>query len=872
MTPDFFHPLTLGIRPVQKPDDAPQSTESVRPRIKHALHAEAQVFNRFLQAAYRDPSRLWVVLGEAGAGKSWLMEDWFRRWVAGSGSARLGIALPVLVRLRNIKRADLALSREALADRLWELGLRERALLGVPGETAYRSERKRFFRAAWLLDGLDEIPDLVSPDLFAQLADLPGAKLLTCRDNILRSYRSTLAPYQEPSAEYEILPLPQTQWLAFLRGRLGDSARAAELTRTISNNRQLSEIAGNPLILDLIAELHGDPAVPITLPASLPEFYRQVVSHRWNRKLFGNDRRELQPSRDRVLAALAGKMQVTKAQTDLSHLDAALAGMPSSSAKKLATALETSGLLVIDYGLDQLRFPHFRFQEYYLALALAPQGCAAAVMTHWHDHRFEAPLALLLSMSALANDKDAVASALIKLVKLRKRFGRSPLRSGLHLLKRSGVTSVADKVFQIAAAPDLLRLALSGDEEVPPEILAGLACDPLADVRCQVAANRTTAYESLAKLAHDADTDVRANVALNSAAPSEILTKLARDRKGAVRANVALNEATPSEILAELARDRRGSVRGNVALNSAALSEVLTKLARDGYEQVRANVALNQATPSEVLAELARDPDLMVQGDADSSQREKAENAEKFFALARSSDKYDRWHAALSPNTPRETLGQLARDSEWQVRGAVAYNKATSLDILAELAHDHESNVRAAVAFNETTASAILTGLARDPDEDVRASVAHNKATLPEALAELARTELARDPRSRVRALIARNEATPPWVLTIFAIDPQPEIRLMLARNEATPRDTLAKLARDRDRDVRLEVAENRSAPCDALAKLARDRDEVVRQTAALHEATLLEDLTAARPWYYEFCYWCSSRLLGRGNHLPRSS
>jgi hypothetical protein len=754
----FFHPVTLGVvrapRPApERPDGREGKTlrryeawqEGVRSRREYEPHPEARVFERFRQAASGGRSRLWVVLGEPGAGKTRLLEAWFGRWAGQAGPVRLGMAVPVLVRLRNVTPEQIALPAEALADRLWALGVPERARLDDAAADIYRPEAARLFRPVWLLDGLDEFPDALDASLFARLADLPGTKLLTCRSAVFQPHRAVAAPYQEQGAEYEILPLPAAQWGAFLRERLGDAARADALAHVIGRNAQLRELAGNPLMLDLIAQVCGDPDNGLTLPASRTAFYEMAVERWWSRRLPEQNQVILRAWRDPVLRALARLLALDRVETGLSDLTAAIAAEKAPVA--IEVALQESGLLVIDRGLGRIRFPHLTFQEYFLAQALAPAGVSAAVTEHWHDQRYEETLALLLSLHAgSAGGTKEVATALQALVawgrethrrdpKVLWHIGRSPLRVALHLLRRAGVVAISEELVPLDSAPLSLLLALASDKNIPSELLRALADAPDSvgwnahntismlgpshvalgriwdeEVSSYVDASDAMPPGTLAALARDPSIDVRARAAGNPATPPDSLAVLARDPDEDVRWIVAGNPATPAKILAALAHDSDELVRGCIAERPATPPEILASLAHDSDEAVRCYIAANPATPPDSLTVLARDPDSLV-----------------------------REHAASNPAMPPAILAALARGPDKNGRLGAARNLATPLDSLAALAHDsdelepiEEFIIDLSFPVRGTSGFGYVS-----PCRDVLVAVAHNPSTTPEILAAL---------------------------------------------------------------------------------------------------------------------------------------
>jgi hypothetical protein len=123
-----YQPLTLGVLRPHAVTPADRSNKDISgalrrasrhetwreglsgPRPDYEPHPEAQVFDRLRQTARHYHPKLWLVLGEPGAGKSRLLEEWFQRWASDLGEASLGMCVPVLVRLRSLTAEDIRLN------------------------------------------------------------------------------------------------------------------------------------------------------------------------------------------------------------------------------------------------------------------------------------------------------------------------------------------------------------------------------------------------------------------------------------------------------------------------------------------------------------------------------------------------------------------------------------------------------------------------------------------------------------------------------------------------------------------------------------------------------------------------------------------
>jgi hypothetical protein len=552
----FYYPLTLGIRR-SKPASAGEGDKQVLPprpaydawregvhRLEHQYeeHPEGRVLQAVRQAT-QTQSRLWIILGEPGAGKSALLEQWFTCWAAELAAPRLGMAVPVLVHLGDLKDEDAELESEQLAKRLWQLGRDSRALLQGMATGVYR-DWGEWCHPVWFLDGLDEVPEpLLSVRFYQKLTNLPGPKVLTCRTAVYESLHRDVGLYKEK--EYELLGLKPREQEAFLEQALSDARRAKVLHHKLRDHPQLRFLAPNPLMLTLIAEVSGR----IQLPATHAEFCQEAISEMWDRRM-----KEHYPAlrfetgkRDRILTELVRKMGV-RISAPLAWLEEAA----GSASLIKALSQEGGGLLQINRR-EQFSFLHLTFQEFYLARALQMDGLPHTLVQRWDDARYEETLALLIAQLFHEGQYEPIEAGICKLVKWAEETHRedphilwqkrrSPLRVVLHLLHRAGVT--LDKLPQINALiggittppgpllklakaligrDPLLELAIANDTKAPSELLARLAQDEDRYVRWSVAQNPSTPPESLARLAQDKDRHVRWDVAQN---PSTLLEDL----------------------------------------------------------------------------------------------------------------------------------------------------------------------------------------------------------------------------------------------------------------------------------------------------------------------------------------------------------
>jgi hypothetical protein len=766
-----FFPLTLGLPKPRPPPRERDETEPHLPRPardadawRESLSAPPEEVEEFPEAAVlarlraSPPPQPWVILGEPGAGKTRLLEHWHATWLRDLGAPRLGMAVPVLVRLREVAAATLRGNPDVVADRLWDHALATgQAAAGGCASASVFDRPGRLVTPVWLLDGLDEVSGHPGDaGLWDRLRALPGAVVLTCRTAVFQQVQRDVAGWHAPP--WRILGLkPGKEQTAYLRLALEadgkDPARAPDLIRALNDNAALRPLAASPLLLSLVAEVCNT----LALPANRAAFYAAATRTLWQRQLADRpELRALTVQRDAALAALATAMGVATIEAEESALgNAGITG-------PLREALRISGLLTFDERRERVLFPHLTFQEFHLARAWLARPLREVLDAYWADPRAEEVLGLLLALhdsDGRGGEVEAVLRTFVTEWRQRHRagaavlrqIGRSPMRVALRLIGRAGI-ELRDPVLGASAGPVPVRVAVAVTSGLAPAALATLARDADAAVRRRVASNAATPPGTLAALAEDADAFVRRGVAANATTPPGTLVTLAEDADARVRWGVASNAATPPATLAALARDADAGVRQGVARNPATPPDTLAALATDVRAFVRRAVASNAATPPDTLAALASDADADL-----------------------------RWHVARNATTPPATLAALAKDPDAVVRRGVARNATTPPATLAALATDADTDVRWAVAWNAATPPDTLAALAGDAAADVRQGVAWNAATPPATLATLAR-----DADVDVRQCVARNAATPPATLAALARDADAGVRWAVAQNPST--------------------------------------------------------------------------------------
>lgn len=379
----------------------------------------------------------WLVLtGDPGSGKSTLMQCLALEWADKAGTKEAPGAVPLLIELRryaeqrgdNERVVDFPSYLQHGTDQAWQLEAKavEKALEN--GE------------ASLVLDGFDEVFDaqmrgeIESLMLRAKIAWPEAQIILTTRP-----YGYKPAVLQQAGFHHaHVQPFDDAQVQAFLERwhqQIEDVDRAdlqRRLARQISTKPRMKELAGNPLLLTMMALLNRTS----NLPDRRADLYARCVDllvHQWEAEVhrlptgpdfgpYAKDSRQLSLDEKRaLLRAVAHRMQATKDALALNVIDAesleeALAeALPSwieacdkrRVAKELVGKLQGRNYILASLGSGRFGFVHRTFLEfccadYYLFL-LKEEGLGEDEFFgdtfggHWQDSEWLEVLLLIAS-------------------------------------------------------------------------------------------------------------------------------------------------------------------------------------------------------------------------------------------------------------------------------------------------------------------------------------------------------------------------------------------------------------------------------------------------------------------------------------------
>lgn len=408
--------------------------------------------------------------------------------------------------------------------------------------------------------------------------------------------------------------------------------------------------------------------------------------------------------------------------------------------------------------------------------------------------------------------------------------------------RRFAADPVVERREKLAACPglpsDVVKL-LSGDADVRvvaelalwavPEVAAGLAGHPHAEVRRALACNEQTPPAVLAALVtgeglpparrclvcdreetpfvHDRECgrldcdllpgascdgshestvfDMHRAALHNPATPTAVATGFAGHPSTLLRWVLAARPGLPPELSRRLAGDPVPGVRADLAENASIDDSVMRTLAVDLDGSVRRSLAHNPNVPLDVLIGLSRTTRIgptLLPRIASASPAEVEE-------LAASPVPAARMLLALRRDLPAGIRDALAADADAKVVKAIAPHPGLSDVQLRAMIGRHGARIAAGVAANPDATPALLDDLARhEPPvrKALRAIAGH-----PRAPAAALRVCLSDD---RAREAAAAHPALPAHIVADLLAGPDPQLAEAAAANPSLPPSLMAEL------------------------------------------------------------------------------
>ncbi len=372
-----------------------------------------------------------VILGDPGSGKSSLLQYLALTWAQRPTSELSLYPLPLLIELRLYGRDK----QEGKCDGL--LSFIHKGNVTCRLNEHQLHEKLKESSAIALFDGIDEIfdPGLreeVVRDIHRFSNDYPGVQIIvtsrwlgykgqTLRDAGFRHFMLQ---------ELEAGQIQDFIWrwhnLTFRDTDQEDKTRKRDrLNRAIQNSKAIRELAGNPLLLTMMAILNRNQE----LPRDRPELYNQasrLLLHQWDveRTLeylpdlktidYGDKQAMLrsvagfmQSSEKGLAGNVIGKEDLEKIIAD--HLAKMQVSSPLMAARSLIEQLRTRNFILCYLGADSYGFVHRTFLEYFCASefvwrfekrqTLTIEGLInEAFHPHWQDENWHEVLRLICGM------------------------------------------------------------------------------------------------------------------------------------------------------------------------------------------------------------------------------------------------------------------------------------------------------------------------------------------------------------------------------------------------------------------------------------------------------------------------------------------
>jgi predicted NACHT family NTPase len=379
-----------------------------------------------------------VILGNPGAGKSTLVQYMALRWARNPVSQLPALELPLVIELRNYIENH----KKSLCHNFLEYF---NQATGVIGGTLNQQELHQWLTnrpSIVMFDGLDEVLDPrerenVTIDIINFSNSYPQARILVT--SRLVGYQQQRQKFRDGKFGHFILQdLEAGQISRFIskwheltfENKTDGEIKRHRLQRAIDSYPAFREIAGNPLLLTMMAILNRGEELPRDR-ATLYEKASELLLQRWEAEKYLESDDSLDPKikkldyRDKqeILRQVAHKIQENISivsgdlfigETDLQNILAEYlkeAGFPEYQilARDLKTQLTTRSFILCFFGGDAYGFVHKTFLEYFCAWYFVWQYEKKRIITlddiknqvlgkNWHHPAWHEVLKLMVGM------------------------------------------------------------------------------------------------------------------------------------------------------------------------------------------------------------------------------------------------------------------------------------------------------------------------------------------------------------------------------------------------------------------------------------------------------------------------------------------
>ncbi|RSM64639.1 NACHT domain-containing protein [Kibdelosporangium aridum] len=251
-------------------DEAIADITKVYVPLQSEQHGERKDLYESIRAEPRS-----VVVGPAGAGKSMLLKNAMLTW-----ARKRTRRVPVLVELHRCNASDEQLLDLVAAEIGRCLPNRRRR---PDRDRALAEKALTHGRLSLLFDGLDEVGRDDHNRVVRALLDFARQyrdcqMIVTCRDVVYQGQLDTQFQHKVSVAKFDDAAI-----LQFLGNSkdIKDKTAVAEIFEALQNNPALMGLARSPLLLTMIAYLHGKvfSKAKRALPTSRSAFYEQAITH-----------------------------------------------------------------------------------------------------------------------------------------------------------------------------------------------------------------------------------------------------------------------------------------------------------------------------------------------------------------------------------------------------------------------------------------------------------------------------------------------------------------------------------------------------------------------------------------------------------------